>query len=112
MPVIAVFVIGTLFAAPSASGQAAVDQYTSNPGAGGVQGATGGGSKKKGTNTTGRNGSVAGQPGSSSSGGGNLPFTGYPITPFVWIALAALIAGVLVRVTAARLKRGGARGAT
>jgi hypothetical protein len=120
----AVCLVGTLFAAPSASGQAAVDEYvpslTPTPPTGGVQGATGGGSggsKTKGTKTqgtkgTGGNGSVAAQVGAGSSGGGTLPFTGYPITPFVWIALAALVAGALLRVAVAVLKRRGAQSAT
>jgi hypothetical protein len=121
VPILAVCLVGTLFAAPSALGQAAVDQYVPSPNpappTGGVAGATGGGSKTKGTKTkgtegTGANGSVAAQSGSGSSGGGTLPFTGYPITPLVWIALGALVAGVLMRVGAARLKRRGARGAT
>jgi hypothetical protein len=124
-PIMAVCLVGTLFAAPSASGQAAVDQYVPSPNpappTGGVQGATGqggtGGSKTKGTKTqgtegSGGNGSVAAQSGSGSSGGGTLPFTGYPITPFVWIALAALVAGALLRVAVAVLKRRGAQSAT
>jgi hypothetical protein len=120
-PIMAACLVGTLFAAPSAMGQAAVDQYVPSPNpappTGGVAGATGGGSKVKGTNTKGNegaggNGSVAAQTGSGSSAGGNLPFTGYPITPLVWIVLALLVAGALLRVAVARLKRGGAQGAT
>jgi hypothetical protein len=115
-PILAVCLVGTLFAAPIASGQAAIDQYVPDPGTGGVAGATGGskaqGTKTQGTQGTGGNGSVAAQPGSGSSNGGNLPFTGYPLTPFVWIALGALIAGLLLRVASTRLMRRGARGAT
>jgi hypothetical protein len=115
-PILAVCLVGTLFAAPSASGQAAVDQYVPDPGTGGVAGATGGakaqGTKNQGTHGTRGNGSVATQPGSGSSSGGNLPFTGYPLTPFVWFVLVALVAGVLMRVARTRLMRRGARGAT
>ena len=118
-PIAAVALVGILIAAPSASGQAAVDEYAVSPnpigGAGGVAGATEGsntkGTKTQGTQGTGGSGSVAAQTGSGSSGGGNLPFTGYPITPLVWIVLGALVGGVLMRVAAARLMRRGARGA-
>jgi hypothetical protein len=117
-PILAVCLLGALFATPNAFGQAAIDQYapSSNPGggvAGDVQGSTGG-SKTKGTQTEGTegtagNGSVAAQTG---SGGGNLPFTGYPLTTFVWFVLGALVTGVFLRVVAAQVKRRGARGAT
>jgi hypothetical protein len=119
-PILAVCLVGTLFAAPTASGQSAIEQYAPSPnpggGAGGVEGATGGsktkGTKTQGTEGSGGNGSVAAQSGSGSSGGGTLPFTGYPITPLVWIALAALVAGALLRVAVAVLKRRGAQSAT
>src|SRR5882757_2302297 len=121
-PIAAVALVGILTAAPSAWGQAAVDEYAISPnpigGAGGVAGVAGvtegsntKGTKTQGTQGTGGSGSVAAQTGSGSSGGGNLPFTGYPITPLVWIVLGALVGGVLMRVAAARLMRRGARGA-
>ena len=118
-PILAVCLVGSLFAAPSALGQAAVDQYvpTAPGGTGGVAGATGGGSKTpdsktKGTKTQGTegNGSVAAQTGSGSSAGGTLPLTGYPLTPFIWIALGMLVAGVLLRFAVAWQTRKGARG--
>jgi hypothetical protein len=32
-----------------------------------------------------------------ASAGGELPFTGYPLTPLVWLLLAVLVAGVCLR---------------
>ncbi len=111
-PVMAVGLIGILVAAPTASGQAAVDQYTpiGSP-AGGSGGAVSGPS-----DTLGPAGAqighrhIAARPQESSSSGGSLPFTDYPVTPFVWIVLAVLIAGALVRVAAPVLGRRGVRG--
>jgi hypothetical protein len=111
-PILAFGLIGILVAAPSASGQAAVEQYTpqGSP-AGGSGGAVSGPS-----DTLGPAGAqighrhIAAKPGESSSSGGNLPFTDYPVTPFVWIVLAVLIAGALVRVAAPMLGRRGVRG--
>jgi hypothetical protein len=51
------------------------------------------------------------EPERGSRGGGTLPFTGYPVTPFIWIIVVALVAGALVRLAAPVLDRGGAKGA-
>jgi hypothetical protein len=110
-PVAAIGLIGILVAAPSASGQAAIDQYVpqGNP-AGGSGGASGSlGSPATPTGGT-ESHAVAADSGPGSSKGGELPFTGYPATPFVWIVLAVLLVGALVRVTAPMLGRRGARG--
>ncbi len=111
-PIMAIGLIGILVAAPNASGQAAVDQYIPQGGpAGGSGGAVSGPS-----DTLGPAGAqlghrhIAAKPGESSSNGGSLPFTDYPVTPFVWIVLAVLIAGALVRVAAPVLGRRGVRG--
>ncbi|MDX6607235.1 MAG: hypothetical protein QOD14_1775 [Solirubrobacterales bacterium] len=110
-PVAALALIGILVAAPNASGQAAIDQYTPQGGpAGGSGGAVSGSS-----DTLGPAGAqighrhIAAKPGNGSSSGGSLPLTDYPVTPFVWIVVAVLIAGVLVRVAAPVLGRRGAR---
>jgi hypothetical protein len=109
-PIAAIGLIGILVAAPSASGQAAIDQYVpqGNPagGSGGASGSLGS------LGTPGGAGShaVAADSGPGSSMGGDLPFTGYPVTPFVWVVLALLLAGALVRVTSPMLGRRGARG--
>jgi len=111
-PIVAVGLVGILVAAPNASGQAAIDQYTPQGGpAGGSGGAVSGSS-----DTLGPAGAqighrhIAVKPGDSSSSGGSLPFTDYPVTPFIWIVLAVLIAGALVRVAAPLLGRRGVRG--
>src|SRR5688572_9182974 len=94
-----------LFVAPHANGQAALRQYIQPPvpqppiGGGGAAGETGGGkdrSSNAGNTGAAGVGAVAGETG-SGSGGGTLPFTGYPVTPLVLIALALLCAGLVVR---------------
>jgi hypothetical protein len=108
-PIAAIALLGILVTAPGASGQAAVDQYVPQSG---VQGATGKGSSKPSNHskTAGtQNGSVAANSTGGTSSGGNLPFTGYPMTPLVWIALAVLVAGALVRITVSVLTRRGLR---
>jgi len=112
-PIMAVVMVGILIAAPSASGQAAVDQYipTGSPSGGS------GGAASAPSDTLGPPGAqigprtIAAKPGESSSSGGSLPLTDYPVTPFIWIVLAVLVAGVLVRVTSPLIERRGARGA-
>jgi hypothetical protein len=107
-PITALGVIGILVAAPAASGQAAIDQYipAGDPGngagkdAGGVAGSLlppGGPGQPPSPN-----------PGGGSSGGGKLPLTGYPVTPFVWVILAVLLIGAMVRIAAPVLGRRGA----
>jgi hypothetical protein len=111
-PIVALGLVGILVAAPSASGQAAVDQYvpTGNP-----AGASGGASGSlrplgPGESAPGSGHAVAADPGNGSANGGDLPFSGYPVTSFVWIVLAVLLVGALVRVAASMLRRRGARG--
>jgi hypothetical protein len=109
-PVAAVAVLGILIAAPTASGQAAIDQYipAGDPGNGAGRGAesvapllpSGTGSKTPTAN-----------PGSGSDSGGELPLTGYPVTPFIWVVVAVLLIGALVRVAAPVFGRGGAQDA-
>jgi hypothetical protein len=111
-PIAAVGLLGILVAAPAASGQAAIDQYVpqGNP-AGGSAGAIGSGGNL-GPVGTGGGRAIAAHTGKGTASGGDLPFTGYPVTPFVWIVLALLLAGALVRVTAPMLGRRRARAAT
>jgi hypothetical protein len=104
--------VGILVAAPNASGQAAVDQYIPQ---GSPSGGSGVGASAS-SDTLGPAGAQIGhrtieaKSGNGSSNGGSLPFTDYPVTPFVWIVLAVLVAGALVRVTAPLLTRRGVRG--
>jgi hypothetical protein len=99
-PLAAVGVIGILIAAPTASGQAAIDQYipAGDPGNGAGHGA-GGVDSLLPPGTQG-NHTPSADPGPGSETGGELPFTGYPVTPFIWIVVAVLAAGALVRVAA------------
>jgi hypothetical protein len=100
-----------LIAAPSASGQAALDQYVpSAKPAAKSEGATVGGQ----LDTLGPAGTgapaVAADPGSGSDRGGTMALTDYPGTPFIWIVVAILLAGALVRVAAPMIDRRGRRG--
>jgi len=112
--VLAVGLFGILIAAPNASGQAAIDQYVpqGNPAAapGGAQ--SGSPDATLGTQGTGLTHKIAAKPESGSHSGGTLPLSDYPVTPFVWIIIASLVVGALVRVAAPVLERGGARGAS
>jgi hypothetical protein len=101
---LAVGLLGALIATPSASGQAAVDQYQQPPvpGGGTAGQVAGGGAGSQNAGDAG--GAVAGETG-SGSGSGALPFTGYPLTPFVLIALALLCAGVLFRLVVPAIRR-------
>jgi hypothetical protein len=47
---------------------------------------------------------------SGSDKGGRLPLAGYPGTPFVWIVLAILVAGALIRIAVSVKKRTGVLG--
>jgi hypothetical protein len=58
------------------------------------------------------NGPSAGAPGSGpvfsepgEAGGGELPFTGYPLTPLILIVLALLAAGLIARAMSASAER-------
>jgi hypothetical protein len=109
----AIGLLGILIAAPSASGQAAIEQYIpqGNP-AGGSGGASIGPSDSAlGPGGAGPAHQIAAKPDSGSRSGGKLPFTDYPVTPFVWVVIAALLVGGLIRVAAPVLDRGGAKGA-
>jgi hypothetical protein len=110
-PILAIGLLGILVAAPSAAGQAAVDQYVprGNP-AGGPHG---GGTLD---NPYGTSPSAIAQhkltsgTESGSDSGGRLPITDYPGTPFVWIVIAILVAGALIRLGIEVKKRRGALG--
>jgi hypothetical protein len=109
-PIAAVGLLGILIAAPSASGQAAIDQYVPQGNPAGESGGAIGSADTLGPGGTGGGHAVAGNVREGTGSGGDLPFTDYPVTPFVWIVLALLLTGALVRVTAPLLGRRGARG--
>jgi hypothetical protein len=110
-PILAIGAVGILVAAPSASGQSAVDQYLpeGNPASGGSGGA--GGTLANPVITSGGNApranKVAAYVGPGTDKGGRLPGTDYPGTPFLWIVLAILVAGALIRITTSLMKRRG-----
>jgi hypothetical protein len=124
-------VVGLVFAAPAASAQdlAAADQYTPSGGGGGGQHPAGGGGHNGGGNggqnpaggggaqnpangggATSPAGGGGGEPSATvgEKGGGGLPFTGYPLTPLVWIVVGLLVAGIAVRLVATAVRRGSA----
>jgi hypothetical protein len=78
---------------------AAVDEYAAQaPSAGG------GNQGVEGVNAN--NGSANGAAGTEAqSGGGSLPFTGYPMITAAWIALAFVLAGICIRTAAAGYRR-------
>jgi hypothetical protein len=106
--ILAVGLLGILVAAPHAAGQAALKQYTPN------------GNPARGDRDAGGSLATPIAPSSSATGakqvsnksetgtdkGGTLPGTDYPSTPWLWILLALLIAGALIRVAAPMLRRG------
>ena len=108
-PIVAIGAVVILVAAPSASGQSALDQYVpkGNP-AGGDRGAgsldgpvvpqapNGGGGHKLTSNV-----------GSGTDKGGRLPVTDYPSTPFIWIVIAVLVGAALIRIAVEVKKRRG-----
>jgi hypothetical protein len=110
-PILAIGAVGILVAAPSASGQSAVDQYIpkGDPagGSGGAGGSldnpliTSGGSTKPAAHQ------VASELGPGTDKGGRLPGTGYPSTPWLWIVIAVLVTGALIRITTSLMKRRG-----
>jgi hypothetical protein len=107
-PIAALGLIGILLAAPSASGQAAIDQYVPSGNPAGTEGpvsSSGGAAGSLDLGGAGGNPSIAAQAESGSSSGGTLPLTSYPATPFVWVLLALVGTGALVRVAAPMLGR-------
>lgn len=108
-PILAIGAVVILVAAPSASGQAAIDQYIpkGNP-AGGNKG---GGSLDSPVAPQAPNGrgahKLASYGGSGTDKGGKLPLTDYPSTPFIWIVLAILVAAALIRIAVAVKHRRG-----
>jgi hypothetical protein len=127
-------IVGIVLAAPAANAQdvAAADQYTPSGGGGGGQNPAGGGGHNGGgngaQNPAGGGGgggaqnpdngggavSPAGGGGAEPSatvgekGGGGLPFTGYPLTPLVWIVVGLLVAGIAVRLVSGAVRRNSA----
>jgi hypothetical protein len=129
-------VAGIVFAVPAANAQdvAAADQYTpSGGGGGGGQNPAGGGGHNGGgnggqnpagggggaENPAGGGGAVSpagggggGEPTATvgEKGGGGLPFTGYPLTPLVWIVIGLLVMGIGFRLVSTAVRRNAAAG--
>lgn len=108
-PILAICLLGMLIGAPGAAAQAALEQYVpkGNP-AGASHGAgtldTPIGSPGPGTSVPHK--AVADE-GTGSAHGGRLPVTDYPATPWLWIVIAVLVAGALIRLgTSLRKRRG------
>ena len=93
----------------SAQDQAAVSQYLAQqPTAGGSGSGAGGGGSDEVLGAQGSRG-AAGNAGevAQAGGGGSLPFTGYPLTSYLWIVISFVLAGLCVRLasTAAYRRR-------
>ena len=123
--------VGIVLAVPAANAQdlAAADQYTPSGGGGGGQNPAGGGGGNHGgaggaQNPTGGGGaenpaggggavSPAGDGGGeptatvAEKGGGSLPFTGYPLTPLLWIIIGLVVVGIGFRLVSTAVRRGG-----
>jgi hypothetical protein len=108
--ILAIGAVVILVAAPLASGQSALDQYvpTGNP-AGGNKG---GGSldspvvpQAPGEKSAAHK--LRFDTGTGTDKGGKLPLTDYPSTPFIWIVVAILVAGALIRIAVAVRNRRG-----
>jgi hypothetical protein len=111
-PILAIGLLGILVAAPSASGQAAVDQYIPKGDPAGGSGGAGGSLDNpiitpSGGSTKSAAHKVASDLGSGTDKGGRLPGTSYPSTPWLWIVIAVLVAGALIRITTSLTKRRG-----
>src|SRR4051794_30173829 len=96
-------VIGILALPAAALAQSsAADQYSPNIGTAGST-ATGGPNAKNKGGSNGDNGGLAGAQdtggvaGDAASGGGTLPFTGYPLTPLIIVIAILLAAGLAAR---------------
>lgn len=91
-------------AAPVATAQQppGSDQYQPGPPPGPSPDDTGGG-----PDGTGGGPAAGGGPSATvaESGGANLPFTGYPLTPLVLLLLAVLVTGLALRVAAKARER-------
>ena len=119
-PVVAIGLIGILFTAPNASGQAAIDQYIPQGDPAGGSGGAHTGQAVPGvpSDRLGPGGAqieprkTATKADKGTSSGESVPLTDDPVTPLVWIVLAALATGVLVRIAASVLGRRRARGAS
>jgi hypothetical protein len=90
-----------------AAAPAAVSEYVAQqPSAGGVAGTGGSGGSNNGQAVEGASGNEGASGTVAQTGsGGSLPFTGYPMTSIVWIALALLLSGVAVRLGLAGFRR-------
>jgi hypothetical protein len=88
-------IAGGIVIAPSAASAqgGAVDQYS------GAGPAGGSGDHGPGDAGTGSGGESAG---TAESGGGSLPFTGYPLTPLAVVFLLLLAAGVAIRIAGSK----------
>ena len=112
-PVLALGLLGILVVAPNAAGQSALKQYV-------PEGNPAGGSGRPGGNLVNPISAAPTGPGSKpiaakqsgSEKGGRLPLTDYPGTPWLWIILAILVAGALIRGGLFVLKRRGLAGTT
>lgn len=101
----ACLVVGMLVLPAAASAQSSgTTQYTPDIGTAGATATGGTGKNSPNSGTAGANaaGGVAGQ---AQSGGGTLPFTGYPLTLLVALVAILLAAGLALRVMAPRLDR-------
>jgi len=91
-----------LVAAPVVNAQTgAGDQY--NPGGNGPDNGTGQGPGEGAGPTA--NEFQASPAGTGESGGGELPFTGYPLTPLVWVIIALVLAGLAARLASEARQR-------
>ena len=87
-------IAGGIVVAPSAASaqSGATDQYS------GVGPGNGAGDNPSGSDLLGTGGGA----GTAESGGGDLPFTGYPLTPLAAVFLVLLGAGIVVRLASGR----------
>jgi hypothetical protein len=94
---IALIAGGIVVAPTAASAQGgAADQY------GGVGPAGGSGQDDGGQGSLPTGGAGGTEAGTGETGGGSLPFTGYPLTPLAALFLLLLAAGVIIRVASAK----------
>ena len=102
--------LGALIAAPAVRGQAAVDQYVPalEPGkrkqAGTPPSAAGGGGIQPAIPTETPTGAQSVKTSDGESGGGTLPGSDFPLTPFVLLVILLLLLGVIARLVWPRLR--------